>query len=349
MKNRHGFLIGILILSWFAFGCNILRPDDRIVVQPGAGGGGDDLDEDISEEEMINAPTPTVSKVTSVVEHLPTTPPPLATPIGEEPTLSSPGPSPTPAADNAQIDSFTADHMIANPGDTIRLSWQTTGVFSVDLRMFSANGSSALIGTGFDANSWIDVDIAEHERNHVSYILTANYGGDPLTQELVVELTCPVTWFFDVPPPPDLCPLWSAEATTGQLQLFEHGLMILNQATGFVHVMYEDTFEFSRDYDTWRADMPDVDPDLAPPDGLYSPVRGFGIIWKQNSPGTESTVGERLGWATGPVIDIQTAYQCAAVNEPATSNPCFVMGKDSTVYLEVNGKWRIWNGELDTE
>lgn len=46
--------------------------------------------------------------------------------------------------------------------------------------------------------------------------------------------------------------------------------------------------------DEWRDGMP-ITGDETPPAGLYTPVRGFGKIWREQ-PGVRST----LGWALGP-------------------------------------------------
>jgi hypothetical protein len=282
----------------------------------------------------------------------PTSAPTSSTPVTEEPaTPPSPtsGPTPTPRPDTVQIDSFTANPTVADPGGTVTLAWQTTGAYSVDIRLMAANGSSALVATSLEPTGTLDVAVGEHERNHVRYILTANYGGDPVTREVLVELTCPLAWFFGDPPPPDLCPLFAAEAGPGVAQSFEHGLMILNTATGFIHVLYDTTGEYARMYDTWTADMPGVSPDHTPPDGLYPPERGFGIIWDENAPGTGGTVGGQLGWATAPAVEFPTAFQCAAVDEPNTSNPCFVQGPEGTIYLEYYGEWRVWEGQFDAD
>jgi hypothetical protein len=46
--------------------------------------------------------------------------------------------------------------------------------------------------------------------------------------------------------------------------------------------------------DTWQEGMPDRDPTLIPPDGLYQPMRGFGKVWREALGGPEAWIG----WAT---------------------------------------------------
>lgn len=299
-----------------------------------------------------DATTPPSSTPDDITDSPPTDIPPSATSTTQEPAASaSPTfePTPTPRPDTVQVDAFTASPATADPGSTITLSWQTTGAHSVDVRKTSANGSSALVASGLDPTGALDVTVAGHERNHIRYVLIVNYGGDPLTRETVVELTCPLAWFFDAPPPPDLCPLFAADAGPGLAQPFEHGMMILNTATGFIHILYDTSGEYRRTSNTWTAGMPEVSPGHTPPDGLYPPERGFGILWDENAPGTGGTIGEGLGWAIAPATGFQTAFQCAAVDEPETSNPCFVQGPEGAVYLEYYGEWRAWDGQFNAD
>jgi hypothetical protein len=46
------------------------------------------------------------------------------------------------------------------------------------------------------------------------------------------------------------------------------------------------------------------DPDIDPPPRLYQPVRGFGLLWRE-----EPGVRERLGWAVDREEGYQTALQ----------------------------------------
>jgi hypothetical protein len=48
--------------------------------------------------------------------------------------------------------------------------------------------------------------------------------------------------------------------------------------------------------DTWQEDQPASDPLLAPPIGLFQPMRGFGKVWRERLGGPEALVG----WATAP-------------------------------------------------
>jgi hypothetical protein len=53
--------------------------------------------------------------------------------------------------------------------------------------------------------------------------------------------------------------------------------------------------------DAWFAGMPESDPSIVPPNGLYQPVRGFGLVWRTLSdPGSVGSIRDLLGWATAP-------------------------------------------------
>lgn len=55
---------------------------------------------------------------------------------------------------------------------------------------------------------------------------------------------------------------------------------------------------------SWTDGMPDNDPSIAPPSGLFQPIRGFGLVWRK-----ASKVRDRLGWATGPELPYLGAFQ----------------------------------------
>ena len=53
--------------------------------------------------------------------------------------------------------------------------------------------------------------------------------------------------------------------------------------------------------DTFVDGMPESDPAIVPPAGLYQPTRGFGLVWRTLSDYSYGgSVRDLLGWATGP-------------------------------------------------
>lgn len=89
------------------------------------------------------------------------------------------------------------------------------------------------------------------------------------------------------------CPRTEAIIVAAAQQPFENGLMLWREDVNVIYGLRPDqTWFFTGD--TWREGVdPSEDPALAPPAGLYQPVRGFGKVWRER-PGLRET----LGWAT---------------------------------------------------
>lgn len=68
--------------------------------------------------------------------------------------------------------------------------------------------------------------------------------------------------------------------------------MIWREDLGQIYVL-PDVDKWTSHLDTWSGQP---EPDLAPPRGLYAPVRGFGKLWREELKGPASA----LGWATAP-------------------------------------------------
>lgn len=91
-------------------------------------------------------------------------------------------------------------------------------------------------------------------------------------------------------------------------QVFENGRMFYLQPTQEIWVMVNTgdatTGTYSRFPDTWREGMPESDPDIEPPEGMYQPLRGFGKLWRENE-----EVRDALGWALDPEHGRVATYQ----------------------------------------
>jgi len=119
---------------------------------------------------------------------------------------------------------------------------------------------------------------------------------------LTVTLRCPDTWFFS--PASDECPSSPPIFADGAEQHFEHGVMLWNRAEDRIYVLFSDrAYTDWRAYtDKWEEGQPESDPSIVPPAGLYQPVRGFGLVWRE-----QSGVRDRLGWA----VDVEVGYATA--------------------------------------
>jgi hypothetical protein len=117
----------------------------------------------------------------------------------------------------------------------------------------------------------------------------------PVTSVAVrpIDEVCDSTWFF-LQPLPDSCPRNVPLADQGVYQQFENGYMMWVRRTDAIYVLYNDSteprWEVFRDY--FVEGMPQ-DFDETPPENRWEPVRGFGLLWRNNT-----AVRTRIGWAT---------------------------------------------------
>ncbi len=157
--------------------------------------------------------------------------------------------------------------------------------------------------------------------------LTPRFSPTPRTP---TPLPCTDRWFFT--PRPFNCPMSAYTAGPAVSQQFEHGLMIWFGAERVIFVVYDATTRprWQQFADTWAPDAPESDPSLAPPDGMFQPVRGFGLVWRSNA-----RVRQRLGWATKPEVSYQSALQLDTLGNR------FIRGPQNEVY-QLNGDLANW-------
>jgi len=199
---------------------------------------------------------------------------------------------------------FRANVKEADPGDTIVLEWSSSGATAAVLYPILPSEQLPQSGWEVAPTGVYTYEIPSDARNSSRFYLhvtdeTERDAGANLT----VRLRCPVPWFFS--PAPDICatdPILSNAAE----QHFERGVMIWVWEKDSIFVLYDDgpspvweTFT-----DEWQEGEPDPDPSLAPPDGLYQPVRGFGKVWREHP-----QVRDRLGWAVDQEMGFSTVMQ----------------------------------------
>ena len=117
----------------------------------------------------------------------------------------------------------------------------------------------------------------------------------PVTSVAVQAIAevCDSTWFF-LQPRPQSCPRNVPLADQGVYQVFENGYMLWVRRTDAIYVLYNDDvnprWEVYRDF--FVEGMPQ-EFNANPPVNRWEPVRGFGLLWRNNS-----SVRDRIGWAT---------------------------------------------------
>lgn len=204
-----------------------------------------------------------------------------------------------------EILTFTANVPIADPGDTIELQWDTSNATTVTLYHMFPPGQ---LGTfwAVSPTGTMPYTIPESTRNQENFALYAGNPGNPYTNAtLYLPLTCPFTWFFQ--PAPDICPQDAVLVSPGAEQAFEHGWMIWVGEEDRIYVLYNDeTFspKWQAFQDEWNEGDPIDDPSITPPPGFYQPVRGFGLVWRE-----QPNVRDRLGWALAPEAAYTTQVQ----------------------------------------
>ena len=120
--------------------------------------------------------------------------------------------------------------------------------------------------------------------------------------------SCGTDYFFA--PAPAGCPRFPAQTASGASQPFEHGQMVwlpngdLNGAA-LIYVLYDNGL-YDVFVDSWQDGDLLSDEGLVVPAGFYQPLRGFGLIWREQ-PG----VADALGWALAPESSQSLLWQDA--------------------------------------
>jgi hypothetical protein len=100
------------------------------------------------------------------------------------------------------------------------------------------------------------------------------------------------------------CPVGSVERVYMARQAFQQGQMIWSDDTETIYVLSNDGSWRSYD-DAFEEGEPEDDPGLTPPPNLLQPIRGFGLIWREELGGA----GAETGWATSPEAGVNGSVQ----------------------------------------
>jgi hypothetical protein len=260
--------------------------------------------EELSPAAPAAASTPSVTPQPAATPETPSTSTPTETPVPSIMPTTTPtlAPSPTERPDSGPVILyFRANVEEADPGDTIVLEWESVGATKAIIYQIPPSYQMPQSGWDVDTSGTLSHQIGLHERNWIMFQLYVFDAAErSASASLTVSLRCPDPWFFS--PAPDVCPT-SPIVSAAAEQHFERGTMVWIEELDRIYVLFADDVHSPKWLgfeDKWDESMPDRDPTLVPPDGLYQPIRGFGLVWRQNS-----TVRERLGWAT----DQETAFE----------------------------------------
>ncbi len=152
----------------------------------------------------------------------------------------------------------------------------------------------------------------------------------------VIDEVCDSTWFF-LQPRPQSCPRNPALADQGVYQQFENGYMIWVRRTDAIYVMYNDSalprWGIFRDF--FNEGMPH-DSNIQAPANRWEPVRGFGLLWRNNE-----SVRTRIGWATQ---QYETPYSVRL--QIGTDGATFINDPSNNVFglISDRNSWALYSG-----
>jgi len=129
-------------------------------------------------------------------------------------------------------------------------------------------------------------------------------------------------------------------------QVFQRGRMFWLQPTGQIWVIIETEpgFGIWQVYeDQFQEGGVEFDPNIVPPEGLYQPVRGFGLIWRGNP-----EVRDGMGWGTDTELGYVTNYEYEPAGEMVDGEYIAAPGYHFLRSLygqwfrlnEINGTWQ---------
>jgi DNA-binding beta-propeller fold protein YncE len=124
------------------------------------------------------------------------------------------------------------------------------------------------------------------------------------------------------------CPAAPAMRDTWGWQPFEKGRLFWRRDTRLIVATFADGKVMTYQ-DFWREGMPDHACEADAPEGLWQPIRGFGLIWCQPS------VRESLGWAVQPESAFTSTYQAFA------GGVAFTGFESGVMWAGIDGTWQL--------
>src|SRR3989304_3165146 len=140
-------------------------------------------------------------------------------------------PAPPPTAQPPIISSFVADRLEVDPGESVTLSWNTSGANQIMIYQNVPDGRY-LEGIHVAPSGSLTLATDKAERMWYQFTLYAynDKGGDAAQSSVTVRLRCPYTFFFGPLSEEDqlywACPDSPATFSAAAEQAFEHGRRI---------------------------------------------------------------------------------------------------------------------------
>lgn len=212
------------------------------------------------------------------------------------------------------IETFTVSAEDITENQPVTVSWRTEGE-----RAFFTLCEDCLTRVEVPMNGAIEFASFQASQTLTARLIIEG-NGETAEAEVTWTVTCAQSWIGDADVG-GLCPEQPPLAVPAVYQAFEHGLMIWFSDTSHIYVLFDDgTFLVYED--AFVEGMPD--PTDQAPEGLLTPVRGFGLLWSH----LDENDTNPLGWATAGEIGFDSARQGAG----RTSYTTYIQGPETSAY-----------------
>lgn len=297
-------------------------------------------------------PTATAKPTMSATPEPSNTPPPetaTGTPV------DAVQPSPESVPDAPGIHSIAASPDAIKAGETVTLTWQATGdrawicpTLNTFMDVFSDQDCVDVPLSG-SLDYVIPPEVTD-SFPMIRFTLTVEAGSPPETyyNQVDIPIKCDLTWFFSDESLVSYCPVEPITAHSA-IQAFEHGTMIWVEPRGEYLIMTDRVWESGKQQLFIVHDPLDVIADTSgenqPPDGLFAPQGGFGLIWRgdvSNTQYLEENFRDVLGWALGPESYYEAVYQCNRIpgGWATTHARCHMLDPEGRlITFHPNGGW----------
>jgi hypothetical protein len=229
-------------------------------------------------------------------------------------------------------------------GDSLTVQWATTSsgepVSLCILQQVPGIGQERCF-EDLPADGEQTIAITEPFDGPLVLTLKLGAGDNPRTAIRTVTWKCDHRWVFDTGM--DLCPAEDPLVTTAAAQPFERGWMLYLVDPGLYIILTGDPDAADAAGQPYYllADPLEITSDTAqdviPPDGLYAPESGFGLVWRGDATG--GGFQDVLGWALEPEFNYTATFQCD--NARSQWRFCYVTNaRGWPVALHPLGTWK---------
>lgn len=221
----------------------------------------------------------------------------------------------------AVIHHFEASSAVYANNQPVTLRWEAEGI-SAYVYPCPPRGSCS---RPFDApaqpvNGMLTIDGFQQAGSVVFRLEVVDSAGAVARRDLTVTVTCAHAWLDGVGAAPR-CPDGPALTVFAVWQPFEGGILIWFSDSGHIYMLTHADGRVRIYEDRYVEGQPD--PGDTPPEGRFTPVRGFGQLWQALGGGSSV-----LGWALAPETGFDSARQPAGRLAYTT----YIAGPEGLVY-----------------